>query len=315
MSDFVTCAILEIYPPLYHYKKIHNLFFYFKNQTYMKRLLFFALLALASFSSCKDDPKPTPVNPCEGKTSFKADFDICESTLDSLYVTDTIANFEVWIRTTGNYDDVKITVGDDPRVFTSRTFKLDLNDSEIGKTISVKMIGSKKKSNDCFPNEKTIDSLTKSFVVVCSRNWVCANAYPSVEFPFVGKFKGFNADEPAKEFVVTIVNFGPNPRQSSSIPWDVQIYNLPNGCGGTRANNFCGDGLITGQNLWALPGKNVGFRSFRSSSVPDDGSGSGKCCGNVLMWGYVSPSDRNAVTIWHRKYDKTNPRKFVGKRI
>jgi hypothetical protein len=87
----------------------------------MKRLLFFALLAVASFSGCKDDPKPTPVNPCEGKTSFKADFDICESTEDSLYVTDTIANFEVWIRTNGTYDSVKIKVGDDPKVFTAAT--------------------------------------------------------------------------------------------------------------------------------------------------------------------------------------------------
>jgi hypothetical protein len=281
----------------------------------MKRLLFFALLAIAFFSSCKDDPKPTPVNPCEGKTSFKADFDICESTEDSLYVTDTIANFEVWIRTNGTYDSVKIRVGDDPKVFTSNKFKLEFNDSEIGQTLPVKMIGFRKKTNDCFVGEKTVDSLTKNFTVVCSRNWVCANAYPSVEYPFVGKFKGFNLDEPTKEFIVTIVNFGPNPRLSSSIPWDVQIYNLPSGCGGTRANNFCGDGLVTGQGLWALPGINIGFRSFRTLNVPDNVGEVNTCCSNIRMWGYVNPSDRNTITIWHRKYDKTNPRKFVGKRI
>jgi hypothetical protein len=283
----------------------------------MKRLIFFLLLTSFYLSSCDEDPKPTPVNPCDGKTFFKADFDICESTLDSLYVTDTIANFEVWIRTVGTYDSVRITIGDDPRVFTSTLFKLQFNDPEIGKTFPVKMIGYRKSTSGCFTNEKTVDSLTKSFVVVCSRNWVCANAYPSVEYPFVGKFKGFNSDEPTKEFIVTIVNYGQPPGGAFSIPYYVQIYNLPNGCGGTRANNFCGDGLTTGQNLWAQPGKNVGYRSFRSSSVPDDGSGtgSGKCCGDIRMWGYVSLTDRNTITIWHRKYDNTNPKKFVGKRI
>jgi hypothetical protein len=283
----------------------------------MKRLIFLSLLTLVYFTSCKDEPKPTPVNPCDRRTPFKADFDICESTEDSIYITDTIANFEVWIRTNGTYDSVKITVGDDPKVFTSTTFKLNLNDSEIGQTIPVKMIGFKKKESNCFAAEKTVDSLIKKFVVICSRNWDCANAYPSVEYPFVGKFKGFSSDEPNKEFVITIVNFGQPPGGAYSKPYYVQIYNLPNGCGGTRAENFCGDGLTTGQNLWALPGKNVGFRSFRSSSVPDDGSGtgSGKCCGNILLWGYLSPSDRNTITIWHRKYDRTNPRKFVGKRM
>lgn len=280
----------------------------------MKKLLFFIVLSLICGIGCKKD-KPAPVDPCAGKTPFKADFNICESNEDSLYVTDTIANFEVWIKTVGDYESFEITVGDDPRVFNSNLFKLNLNDSEIGKTIPVKMKGYKRTTSGCFTNEKTVDSLTKNFVVVCSRNWNCSNRYPSVEYPFVGKFKGFNADEPNKEFIVTIVNFGFFTGTSTSIKWDVQIYNLPNGCGGTRANNFCGDGLTIGQNLGAIEGINKGFRSFRALNVPDDGSGVGKCCGDIRMWGYVSPNDRNTITIWHRKYDKTNPRKFVGKRI
>ena len=276
----------------------------------MKRIFYLSLIAFAVITGCKDDPKPTPSNPCDGKTTFKADFDICEAVEDSLYVTDTIANFEVWIRTVGTYDSVQITVGGDPRVFKSKLFKLNFKDSEIGQTIPVRMIGYKKTPSGCFTNEKTADTLTKNFVVVCSRNWGCANVYPSVEYPFVGKFKGFNADEPNKEFVVTIVNYGPMPGISSSIPWDIQIYNLPNGCGGTRENNACGDGVTTGQKYWALGGKEIGFRSFRAYSVP-----SVECCADIKMWVYVSPTDRNTITIWHRKYDKSNPRKFVGKRI
>ena len=278
----------------------------------MKRLILLALVALVYFS-CGKDPKPTPVNPCDGKTAFKADFEICEYLIDfdSLYVTDTIANFEVWIRTVGTYDAVKITVGSDARVFTSNKFKLNLNDSEIGQTIPVTMIGYRNKVSGCFPNERTADTVTKSFVVVCPRNWSCSNVFPSIEYPFVGKFKGYNEDEPSKEFIVTIVNFGPNPRLATSIRWDVQIYNLPNGCGGTRDNLGCGDGLTTGQDLVSVEAKSVGFRSFGASFglYPD------WCCQNVKMWGYVSSSDRNTITIWHRKYDKTNPRKFVGKRI
>ena len=279
----------------------------------MKRIFKLSLIAFTVIMGCKDDPKPIPSNPCDGKTIFKANFDICEYLIDSdsLYVTDTIANFEVWIRTVGTYDSVQITVGGDPRVFKSTLFKLNFKDSEIGQTIPVRMIGYKKTPSGCFTNEKTADTLTKSFVVVCSRNWSCANVYPSVEYPFVGKFKGFNADEPNKEFVVTIVNYGPMPGISSSIPWDIQIYNLPNGCGGTRANNFCGDGLTTGQNLGALSGQNVGFRSFQAYNVV----GNGECCTDIRMWGYLAPTDRNTITIWHRKYDKSNPRKFVGKRI
>lgn len=280
----------------------------------MKKALFIACLSLVYGMSCKKD-KPTPVDPCLSKTAFKADFDICEAVEDSLYVTDTIANFEVWFRANGTYDSVKFTVGNDARIFNAQTFKLGLNDSEIGQTISVKMKGYRKSTSGCFTNEKTVDSLTKSFVVVCSRNWSCSNRFPSVEYPFVGKFKGFNADEPNKEFTVNIVNFGMNPGGATAINWDVQIYNLPVGCGGTRANNFCGDGVTTAQNMGALEGKSKGFRSFQALQDPDDGSGIGKCCGDIRMWGYISPSDRNTITIWHRKFDKTKPRKFVGKRI
>jgi hypothetical protein len=279
----------------------------------MKRLLFLSLLTLVYFTSCKDEPTPTPVNPCEGKMPFKANFDICEYLIDfdSLYVTDTIANFEVWIRTVGEYDSFKITVGDDSRVFTSKQFKLNLKDSEIGKSIPVKMIGFKKKSNDCFSNEKTVDSLIKNFVVICPIGNNCANNFPAKnEYPFVGKFKGFNSDEPNKEFIVTIVNYGDYDR-ATNLRWNIQVYNLPNGCGGTQEDKSCGDGLTTGQKLVSVEGKSWGFRSFGASF----GLLQGWCCGDIRMWGYVSPTDRNTITIWHRKYDKTNPRKFVGKRI
>ena len=280
----------------------------------MKKILFVVACLSAIYGiSCKKD-KPTPVDPCASKTAFKADFDICEKVEDSLYVTDTIANFEVWIRTKGDYDAFEITVGNDARVFKSNLFKLVFNDSEIGQTISVKMKGYKSKTSGCFPNEKTVDSLTKNFVVACSRNWSCSKRFPSVEYPFVGKFKGFNADEPDKEFTVNIVNFGLDPRGgATSIPWEIQIYNLPIGCGGTRANNFCGDGgVTTGQNMWAETPTDAGFRSFQAASPTEK---SGVCCQDIRMWGYVSPLDRNTITIWHRKFDGTKPRKFVGKRI
>jgi hypothetical protein len=289
--------------------KIAN--FQIVKETIMKQLLSLIALILLVGLGCKDDPTPTPVNLCDRRTPFKADFDICESTEDSLYVTDTIANFEVWIRTNGTYDSVKIKVGDDPKVFTAATFKLNLNDSEIGQTIPVKMIGFKKKDSNCFAGEKTVDSLTKSFVVICSRNWDCAQNNSWLEYPFVGKFKGFNSDEPNKEFVVTIVNFGPFTGSGvQSIPWNIQVYNLPNGCGGFRDDNFCGDGITTNQKMWALSGKNAGYRSFRSLNVPNEG-----CCSDIRMWGHISLTDRNTITIWHRKYDRTNPRKFVGKRV
>ncbi len=278
----------------------------------MKRLILLALAALVYFS-CKKDPKPTPVNPCDGKTAFKADFEICEYLIDfdSLYVTDTIANFEVWIRTVGTYDAVKITVGSDARVFTSNKFKLNLNDSEIGQTIPVTMIGYRNKVSGCFPGERTADTVTKSFVVICPMGNNCANIYPAKnQYPFVGKFKGYNEDEPNKEFVVTIVNYGTAPG-STSLLWDIQVYNLPNGCGGTRDNLSCGDGLTTGQNLLSVGAQSWGFRSFASAYDPNPDW----CCQNIRMWGYINSSDRNTITIWHRKFDKTSPRKFVGKRI
>ena len=278
----------------------------------MKYLILLTLTILIGFS-CGKETKPMPANPCSDKTAFKADFEICEYLIDfdSLYVTDTIANFEVWVRTVGTYDSVKITVGSDPRVFVSNRFKLAFNDSEIGQTIPVKMIGYRKKSTACFVGEKITDTLTKSFVVVCPMGANCANIYPAkAQYPFVGKFKGYNEDEPNKEFTVTIANYG-NPPLSTSLAWNIQIYNLPNGCGGTRDNLSCGDGLTTGQNLLSLPGKSWGFRSFATS----ENVSTGWCCENIRMWGYVNPSDRNTITIWHRKYDKTNPRKFVGKRL
>jgi hypothetical protein len=282
----------------------------------MKKILFVSSLFLSLIYglSCVKD-KPTPVDPCLSKTAFKADFDICELVEDSLYATDTIGNFEMWVRANGDYDAVEFTVGNDARVFKSQKFKLEFNDSEIGQTIVVKMKGFKSRTSGCFPNEKTVDSLTKNFVVVCTRNWSCSNRFPSLEYPFVGKFKGFNTDEPNKEFTVNIVNFGSNPGGATSIAWDIQIYNFPIGCGGTRANNFCGDGVTTNQNMYALDGGSPGYRSFQSSFPPDDGSGIGKCCGDIRMSGYISPSDRNTIIIWHRKYDKTSPRKFIGKRI
>jgi hypothetical protein len=289
----------------------------------MSKMLFYITLlsTIALWGSCNKD-KPTPIvqGSCAGATPFKAVFGIYERTADSLYATDTISNFETWFQSTGNYDSIRVNVGDDPRDFNSKLFRLDFKFANIGQRINVRMIGMRKTASACFPNEKLVDTVNTSFVIVCPKTSPCdAAGYTSVENPIVGRFRGYNTDEPNKVFTIIIADQGNPPSGSTSDQNGIRIYNLPLGCGGpfipSGGGSGCGGDSVN-RRFVSIEIDEVGYKSFFTSS--NDGGSIGDCCKDIKMWGHIDENDRNTMIIYHTNYNAAATklrRKFIGKRI
>ena len=147
-----------------------------------------------------------------------------------------------------------------------------------------------------------MDTITRNLYVIDRAN----------KAAFEGIFTGYNSDEPAKKFDVTILNLGPYPPPpGANWKFGLRIHNLPNGCGGE----------ITLLSKWIPLLKQWTYRVFyfeeTGSSIEGD-------CPSISGLGWVSNNNNDIVidyTIGNYIAGPQNPsplpkgkRKFIGKR-
>ncbi len=261
-----------------------------------------ASLVLVFLASCGGEEP----NPCAEETSVTAEFTIKQQLYDVKSLFGIADMFEVdtvllrfargihWAQdvsfiTEGNYDSVQWIIGDDPRVFTQPAKTLFF-DEPLGK-LDVQCIVYKKPNINCFPEDDGVDSLTKSFYLLSTRDF---------PYPFEGQFEGYNEDEPGKLFTVTIKDMGETPIGGQAGEWyGIRIQGLPEGCGGSeiKLDHFS---------------PNIRSRLYRQFTI---NSGSSDDCPSIEGFGEIT-GDR--LNINYKYSFPSNPiisKKFIGNRV
>ena len=157
----------------------------------MKTILIPAIILLAIIFSC-NKTQVSPVDPCANEKPFKANFYIQESVGDSLVKTDKVMQYGTAVFNASSvYDTYEWKIGNDDRTFKTKKVSLLFTDSI--KEVTVRLIATKK-PGACFPNDKTIDTVYKSFSVI-----------PWRESPLIGTFVGtFDSDKNKRDSVKLI---------------------------------------------------------------------------------------------------------------
>lgn len=175
------------------------------------------LITSMLFSHCGENSPVVPKDPCAEKTPVTARFSIYENVSDSLFVADTVLQYNTIVFEADEaYTTYEWTIGDDERVFTSKRVQLHFQ-QPVGK-IDVTLKVTKAPDLKCFPEDDGSDILTKSFVVIDWRNSLT-----------IGEYVGSNVSKPSEQFEVKITR-----------EFDINnhpIYNLENiniGCLDTR---------------------------------------------------------------------------------
>ncbi|WP_416439418.1 hypothetical protein [Phnomibacter sp. MR] len=227
----------------------------------LKYLTRFALaivmMGMLLSSKCSKDPITVPPDPCAGITPFKADFVMLEEVGDtSFQVFDSaIINRFISFKAVGQYDSVKWEIGNSQNVFKKSSVSLYFNVLE--NRIPVKFTGYNTKGANCFPATPTVQTVTKYLTIV-----------PETLAAAIGKFHGYNTDNPADTFTITL--------QRS--PYDLYVKNLPKGCEGyfpSQGYTYYLLGVIAAQ----------GFNGFVSKGTP------AWLCGKLEARGYLVNKD------------------------
>ncbi|HMO62073.1 MAG TPA: hypothetical protein PKC39_07480 [Ferruginibacter sp.] len=176
-------------------------------------LLVMSVTLIAANCRKKADP---PFNPCKDKTAFKADFVIEESVGDTSYITDkALAPGYVYFKAKGDYDSLRWFIGGGTQnTSTNKTHVLYFTQADGD--VEVTLIGYRKPNTQCFPNDKSADTL-KKVVSILPRDQTAA---------IVGRFLGYNTNEPSDTFSVYV-----NADNSVGI-WQYFVKNLPKNCPG-----------------------------------------------------------------------------------
>lgn len=167
--------------------------------------------------------KDAPVDPCAGAKPFKADFYIQEQVGDSLIKTDKVMQYAfVVFEAFDNYTSFKWKIGDDARSFTDKKVRLLFTDSIPN--VSVQLIATRK-ADPCFPNDKMIDTITKSFSVI-----------PWRKCPLIGTYIGtFQSNKTKIDTVkllllpqpdgwdrIALINVNPGCNLDTTISWSTE---------------------------------------------------------------------------------------------
>ena len=169
-------------------------------------LFFFLLLALAGCKSCdRESPKP---DPCKDQYRTSADFKVEESLGDYWIECDSVygSTDQNRVRFTAKFDADSFiwTIGRE----TIRTKSFFRTSFPQGQWIPVKLkVFRKNPSNDCFPGDVGVDSMTRSIYV-----WPKENIYNPVTgsynrvnpMPIQGRYIGYYESNPTKQVEIVI---------------------------------------------------------------------------------------------------------------
>ncbi|MCX6146206.1 MAG: hypothetical protein NTW25_03015 [Candidatus Kapabacteria bacterium] len=184
----------------------------------MKYLFYLAFASLLISSSCADDPV-RPIDPCAGAKPFKADFTVYEQLwYDSLFVADTfLRGNEIHFKANDIYDSYKWKVGDDTTIYYTKEFSLRFQD--LYGTLPVTLIATKKTNLTCFPNDKSIDTITKYITVA-----------PYEKSALIGNFRGVSTINSKDTFTISIVYSPIKNENGGTIANLYLMKNFNNGC-------------------------------------------------------------------------------------
>lgn len=247
----------------------------------MRNLFLFLLgITVLGVSSCGED--------CES-CNTTADFTMSEGFLG-------LGKYNEWQETdtVGVFSDIKFEaicddmtryewkVGTDDRTFTESSFTLYFTQPT---TLDIKLIVYKDEDPNCPDNTVRVDSLTKKLTIIDS------------DITYVGGiYRGYNTDNPNKEFDIEI-RFD----STEGIFGSYVIHNLPEGCHPEDS-----------------PMSPVTMLTFRTRFFMSY-SRTQYYCDIPKGWGYLKEDDNNTLVI---DYNITNPddnslipHQFVGKRM
>lgn len=192
----------------------------------LKKNIYAFLLLLAGIffvGSCKPKKDPEP-DPCAGKVPFKADFKMTPGFFgDSLMATDEFYKSTIKFVALANYETYMWKIGDDPRTFTTKQVTLNFQNASVGE-YAVQLIATRKASG-CFPNEKTKDTVRKTFKIHPSLP--TGTTQDSSLVLRVGRWRGSYTDAPNEIITIPIALYGAYPNGELN---GVRIFNIPKGC-------------------------------------------------------------------------------------
>jgi hypothetical protein len=171
----------------------------------LKTILAILITAMLSLN-CKKQEQSAP---CNGQLPFKTDFGIYIKALYSPAVShDTLIELNDKDTCLGGYlnfvvkesplyntsfDSLRWIVGNSQNTSTQRAYQLAFGMPETG--IEVQLTGYKRNTAlNCFPGVPDIQTVKKTFSVVA----------PDNNIPITGSFFGYNTDNPADTFTITI---------------------------------------------------------------------------------------------------------------
>lgn len=245
-----------------------------------------SILLFAAFSGCDKEQKEKPKEPVE-PVRTTAEFSIRENVSDSLFVADTVLNYNTIVFTAADnrkYKSYKWTVGNEERTFEQPSFSLRFMEP-IGR-VDVTLVVTYEPDLENFPNDTGTDTLTKSLYVMDWRNSLT-----------IGKYVGYNLSNPKDVFEVEISR-------------ELDVDNFPK----YEVKNI-NKGCVPSQLTWS-GGKGATVFHFFNYEWYGDG------CKGVDAWAVLTSPD--SIEINYTYGDDTKPftqkgyprikERFIGKR-
>ena len=179
------------------------------------------------FISCR---RTVPANPCSNAVPFKAGLQISEIHGDSLVETDTVLiNTTVSFKATSpllNSATFEFQVGGMDTVIGKNELRLYFDDRNVspGTLIKVRLIAKGVPDTRCFPNDKSIDTIEKSFRII---HWKDA--------PIIGKYAGYFGSDINKtdKQIVEVRYLKPDSLYTYG---SFELFNIDKGCNLTITN-------------------------------------------------------------------------------
>ena len=203
----------------------------------MKIVFSLLLLGLCITACKKEQPDLTTLNNCSCANEVSADFKMGQFFDSDLIDLDTV-HYYMYYEPDGTFHldgncyisfsandanamSYEWQVGNNSSSQTTKDFGLYFDDT-VG-TIPVRLIIHSTPNTICFPDDDGIDTVTRYLTV------------RSMPQPYlIGKFKGYNTDNPAQEFIIEIDTF--HPENSNFITYGIK--NLPTGNTFDKINSF-----------------------------------------------------------------------------
>jgi hypothetical protein len=281
-------------------------------------------LAIISLGCKKSGPGADANAPCGGFAPFKATATINEMIegTNRTVPVDTIVNFQAFLQAQSNAQSASVSYewqvsnnGGQPSTYTQPSFSLRFGPELMGERIDVMLIAKRNGISPC-PSEDNVDTVWRSFYIYTNDKADTLLHRPFiVENNITGRWLGSYTDDPARQFVVTVADFGFSPTLDSVAHYGVRLFNMPEGCGNrpSWASNPCTFAI--------LPSSYSHPIDYGSSSFTVNQRFTNDCqCTAVSLYGYIPYGNRDSLVMDVQFYQQATgnaerTRQWKGKRL